>query len=313
MIIIGAGMAGLIAANYFRRYNPTIIELQPSLPNNHHALLRFRTNVIGEAVGIPFRKVDVRKEIYMNGIYLDKPNVYVANQYSMKVTGGIRERSVWDIEPCERYIAPKDFIDQLAQGLDIRFGQGFVNLPSDEPVISTIPMSIMMDHCSWTNQPKFGCKKIWSLTATVGMDVDVCQTIYFPDNGVELYRASLVGNQLIAEYVDIDGMSKDLDANNLANMVLTFFGIPEGKAAISDAQFRPQQFGKIIPVDENIRKDFIYTMTRDFGIYSLGRFATWRQLLLDDLVGDLKIIDGLISAEKGRSSYNQSLSSLPKN
>ena len=48
MIIWGAGLACLLA-NMFRKWSPVVYEKQDSLPNNHNALLRFRTNQVGIA------------------------------------------------------------------------------------------------------------------------------------------------------------------------------------------------------------------------------------------------------------------------
>ena len=61
-----------------------------------------------------------------------------------------------------------------------------------------------------------------------------------------------------------------------------------------------QEFGKIRPIDENIRKEFIFQMTSKHNIYSVGRFATWRQLLLDDVVDDLKVVEQFI---RGGTDY----------
>ena len=36
-------------------------------------------------------------------------------------------------------------------------------------------------------------------------------------------------------------------------------------------------------------------MTDTYKIYSVGRFATWRQLLLDDVVEDIAIVEEFIS------------------
>ena len=62
-----------------------------------------------------------------------------------------------------------------------------------------------------------------------------------------------------------------------------------------------QRYGKILPFDEEERQAFILWATETFGIYSLGRFATWRQILLDDLVRDIGVIKRLI---ENRSRYN---------
>ena len=61
--IYGAGLAGLLAANMLRGMSPTVFEAQGSLPNNHGALLRFRSDKAGTACGIPFKKVHVTKAI----------------------------------------------------------------------------------------------------------------------------------------------------------------------------------------------------------------------------------------------------------
>jgi hypothetical protein len=49
MKIIGAGMAGLIAGHMLRRHSPEIHEAASSLPNNHSALLRFRSDAVAKA------------------------------------------------------------------------------------------------------------------------------------------------------------------------------------------------------------------------------------------------------------------------
>ena len=59
MIIYGAGLAGLLAGNILRKYHPKIYEAQSELPNNHSALLRFRTSDVGTACSIPFKRVKV--------------------------------------------------------------------------------------------------------------------------------------------------------------------------------------------------------------------------------------------------------------
>lgn len=57
-------MAGLLAAHMLRRYSPTVVERQSRLPNNHTALLRFRSPAVSDATSIPFSRVLVRKGIW---------------------------------------------------------------------------------------------------------------------------------------------------------------------------------------------------------------------------------------------------------
>ncbi len=176
MIIVGAGLSGLIAANYFSRYDPIVCDIQSILPNNHKALLRFRSDTVSKSLKIPFKKVLVRKALVHGSNFLDIPNPYVANQYSMKVTGNIMERSVWDLSPVHRYIAPPDFIQQLAKGVDIRYGENFdFNYHHTLPVISTIPMPVLCKKL-WKKYPYFEKKPIWSLNLDLGnADIDVYQ------------------------------------------------------------------------------------------------------------------------------------------
>ena len=77
------------------------------------------------------------------------------------------------------------------------------------------------------------------------------------------------------------------------------FGIDAMK--LDDLKSSTQKFGKILPIDENLRKEFVLKLTKDYNIYSLGRFATWRQVLLDDLVKDIDVIEKFVS---GNHSYN---------
>ena len=65
--IYGAGLAGLLAGHMLRSLNPKIVESQDSLPNNHGALLRFRTDKVARACATPFKKVKVQKAIKYDG------------------------------------------------------------------------------------------------------------------------------------------------------------------------------------------------------------------------------------------------------
>jgi len=65
-----------------------------------------------------------------------------------------------------------------------------------------------------------------------------------------------------------------------------------------------QKYGKITPIDEKIRQEFIFEMTTRYNLYSVGRFATWRQLLLDDVVGDIQKVEQFI---RGNSDYHRKM------
>jgi hypothetical protein len=105
----------------------------------------------------------------------------------------------------------------------------------------------------------------------------------------------VIGDIVISEFVR---KPDSAIGPHLMSVLLDDFGIkPE---SIVDMKQSEQYYGKIRPIDEDLRKQFIFEMTTKYGIYSLGRFATWRQLLLDDVVDDLQHIERFIRA---RSDY----------
>lgn len=299
MIIYGSGMAGLLAANMLRRYSPDIREKQKSLPNNHDALLRFRNNSVGVSTNIPFKKVKVRKAIKYDKVLHTEPTLYLSNLYSQKVTGSYFDRSINNLEPVERYIAPPNLISLMAEGVNIEYDKTLeeVKENSGEPIISTIPMPILMKLTGWDNVPEFKFKTIWSQrTEITDPDINVNQTIYYPDPLTDYYRISVTGKVVIAEFIRPPINS----GPDIMGALREDFGIqPKRLSPIKQSEM---QYGKLLPIDEYVRREFIHWTTQKYGIYSLGRFATWRQLLLDDVVKDINVIDGFLN-----NSYKRAL------
>jgi hypothetical protein len=302
MIIIGAGLAGLLAANMLRRFKPTIWEAQMDLPNNHDALLRFRSDAVSRATGIPFRKVWVQKAISSEGQLTDRATLRLSNLYSRKVSGEVRGRSIMNMEPGERWIAPRDFIRQMANSCSIQYNhqlRQFRDLNSlsgsGEPVLSTIPMPAMMQLVEWPEPPEFNFRSITSINVEItDPKVDVFQTIYYPGPDQPQYRASMTGNLLTVELCCKDASKlAEVGIHEIVSATLGDFGL-DGSQLIN-AKVSTQRFGKISPIPTETRKQFILSMTDRYGIYSVGRFATWRQLLLDDVVEDIRIVEGFIS------------------
>lgn len=301
MLIVGAGMAGLLAGHMLRRHRPLIVEAQESLPNNHAALLRFRTTKVAEATGIPFQQVLARKYVLNERGLSDRATIADNNEYSIKVTGEARDRSVLDLTPGQRYIAPPDFINQMASGLEISYGYKWKPDPElhppEKPAISTIPMPSLMKMVEWSVIPEFKHKPIWTVTAYIEHPpTELFQTIYYPSLGLKYYRASLTGNRVSVEYVTEPSAEM---AQMEVMKVLDDFGIYSRYntpvIAFEPGYIKAQFYGKLLPIDEMERKAFIMGMTDKYEIWALGRFATWRQILLDDVVDDVKFIDRVIT------------------
>ena len=276
MRILGAGIAGMLAGLAFPKAE--IHEVASSFKDSHKALMRFRTKDIGVFCGIPFREVLVRKGIWFNGKF-DRATIKHANQYSKKVVGRIIERSIWNLDDATRYIAPEDFVVQLSERLGDRV---IYNSPFSAEVadicISTIPMSTMTRIIAPPTQaPTFEFQSI-NVKRWLVKDADVFQTIYFPDPETNLYRASITKDLLIAE-----GMG-DFDPH----YVMLAFGLtPADVVLLEDVT---QSYGKIAPIDEDWRLSYIGWLTTEKKIFSLGRYGTWRNILLDDVLKDINII-----------------------
>jgi hypothetical protein len=313
MRIYGAGMAGLLAANLLRRHKPVIHEAAAELPNNHAALLRFRTDAVSRATGIPFRKVRVHKGIMFEESLYTAPTLKLSNLYSEKVSGKVHNRSILNLDPSDRFISPPNFIEQLARSCAI-----YYNMPLTEevlkehedykfepPLISTIPMPVLMEMLGWRHQEKFESQSITSIVASLAdYKYDVYQTLYYPGSETRAYRASMVGSQFILELIgdEKDNHRELAYAEDQVRHHLEDFGIrPEAIYALTH---KTQRYGKILPIDDAARKTFILHASDHFNIYSVGRFATWRQILLDDVVQDIEVVASFINQ---RDTYARKL------
>lgn len=310
MIILGAGMSGMLAGHYFRHMNPTIIEKQGSLPNNHKALLRFRSNDVAQLSGIPFKQVSVSKMINYKEQHITEPNLFLNNLYSQKTNGSLRSRSLMNLDQCERYVAPEDFIQKLSYGLDILFGKdagdavGAQMIDKDPAMISTMPVHVLADMLDYDLGVELEAKKIWTLSFDLPefLDCDVYQTLYYPNPLMPLYRMSITGGKVIAEFCECPE-SKWGTIQLITKNILHFLSIDFGIDLIindtviptfENLELKEQKYGKLVPCNGNEVREFLGWATHEHNIYSLGRWGTHRQLLMDDVVKDLGVISNMI-------------------
>ena len=288
--IIGAGMSGLLAASHFQEAKIYEKQLKETL-KPHRALLRFRSNQIGEYLGIPFKEVQVNKAIYSKGRFV-QPNPKICNQYALKVSGMICDRSIWNTSPCKRWIAPENLHEILLDRFNDRIlfnSRIVVEKDFGGKVISTIPMYDSISQCGVEydkSKYKFDKQEI-VVTRYRIPNCNVYQTIYFPDLTDNVYRASISGNVMIVEQIN------DYPIDLFPPMdIFGVFGISSESIVWLDKTI--QKNGKIGEMDTDERKSLIYKLSRDYGIYSLGRFAIWKNILLDDVWQDIQVIKKLM-------------------
>lgn len=304
--IVGAGMAGLLAARLLgnRGHKVKVLETQESLPNNHTALLRFRTSAVADVTGIDFRKVEMIKAT-LPGLN----SVANALHYSFKANGEYRsDRSIpHEVVRAERWIAPDDFIARLAEGADIQYDVNFkIDYKTAGPIISTMPMPTLWNvfrNASTLEKPTFSSREGWTLKARIAQ-CEAYATLYVPNPAYPFHRVSITGDQLI---VELSGEGHNpLNNEMIAYTAAYLMGLKPREEGddhtLFDIEVHQQKYAKIIPIDERQRKMFMAFATDNYNIFSLGRFATWRPgLLLDDLVKDVLLIEKWI---KDGSNYN---------
>ena len=298
MIILGAGLSGLICGAL--NAQSQIYERNSADFVSHRAVLRFRDDKIARALGLTFRKVAVRKAVWYDGKEV-APSPRLANWYSRKVRGTITENSLWNVAPSERFIAPDNLHQILADicGKRVHWGTDIDSVLLHElcdqgSLISTIPIPILLKLLVVTSSLHFTNAPIYVDRYTVD-ECDVFQTIYFPDPNYNVYRATLTGNLLTVESA---GMSNPPELED----VVDAFGLFDVGMLRNEATHK-QSFGKIAPVPEGERKALLHHLTTEHHIYSLGRFATWRNILLDDVFEDIAVIRRMMA----QSQYDYSL------
>lgn len=311
-IIIGSGMAGLLAACKF----PGAKIFDKDAPKvNHRALLRFRDTSVSELTGIPFKKVNIQKGVYHNDkLITGSCGFDLQNQYAMKVSGHLVPRSINDLSPSVRYIAPDNFHQILIDRFLHRIMGGVpmhkewmdtIRSESlDVTIINTAPMPVMIEACGLSTDFNFETSFSSIKVDRFNIEVDVCdlyQTVYFPSPKTNVYRASITGRTMIIE--SLPGLDDEILLEDLI-MVCKAFGIHHSWLNGKTAEHSEQKYGKIYGLPMEERERLMYRMTSEFNVFSVGRFACWREgLLLDDVAKDLGKVERLISV----SDYRRNL------
>jgi hypothetical protein len=132
----------------------------------------------------------------------------------------------------------------------------------------------------------------------------VNQTVYFPENKFWTYRATLEKDLLICEAAGEDDQQCMLQE---MPEIAAAFGLSWCHHFQSECSFNVQPYGKMLEMDDDLRRSIIYQLTDKYNIYSLGRFATWRPLRADQLVKDVHKVERMIRQSEQRNRYERRL------
>ena len=297
MIIIGAGYAGLLAGVMLP--GSVILEKGANPAENHKGLLRFSNEAFSKAIEIPFRQTSVLKAI-------DRFRNPVADAmfYSQKTTGSLHMRSIAGIDGesvrVNRWLPPDNLWCRMAtKAGKIVFGvDGLLfSATYKKPIISTVPMPVLMDALAWPNIEPFRFRN----GHTIALDVpgaDAYFSLYIPAPGNPASRVSMTGSRLVIEIPDHDNCMTDEFLNTTVQNVCFMIGVDFNSLSGMDVDLRRNHILKILPYDEEDRRRFIRWASEEHGIYSLGRYATWRPgLVLDALPKDVRAIKALITTD----------------
>jgi hypothetical protein len=288
VVILGAGLSGTIAAGALASFSPKVFEAKKkskSGVSDHHAVMRMRTPDIAKYIGMPTRKITVQKEAVYFAMPYDKCNIRMNNAYSWKVYKNIDTRSISQLGTVERYLIEGEIAPPNAEyrckavkianrSVGIETGDGSIKGVEFDVLISTIPLLSLLNIVYSQEEIEnvrhvFQSRPITVAKSRVAIDSKVHQTIYFP--GVETakncYRATLEGQTEVYK----------------------------------------QEHGKIKCINDDVRRAVIMDLTERFGIYSFGRFAVWRSLRADQLVGDIERIVNMTRASDIVRKYKEKL------
>lgn len=320
VVIIGAGLAGSVASGAFAALNPTNYDKRaPTDEARHKAVMRLRDANVAKYLGIDVEPVTVWKAVAWENRLYETADMRMNNQYSYKLYRELGERSLRSLGRVKRWLVEGSPLPRKTHWnhklVGVLDGQlMFETREHDSPVvrevvdydvcISTMPMPMLLKAASIRFTERFECRPIWVWHGTLHIPSTLHQTIYFPGMDTPAYRVTIQGRKVIIESIS-DGK---IDVDRL----MWHFGLgsddfdvqpkwdPENQVKFE--MFR-QSMGKMVAIDDNARRQYIYELTDRFRIYSLGRFAIWKPVRADHLVQDIDKIKRLVKLGGASAGY----------
>jgi len=332
VLILGAGLAAHLANSAFKGEEVAVLDEESRtninyIPPEKLAVFRFKTANISNYLSIPLQKVQVQKSICLSqGQLVDQPTIAANNAYSYKTSGTILPKSLMDCGIVERYVIPgvhnkglyiNPPISNLVKYkkiLKIDKGSMIIKDTSDNirPIdydicINTAPIRWLVDILAGGSPFEAYSLPIFITKFDLTLNSKVYQTIYFPFMYPHryLYRATLEGHYMIIESMAWFESKKDTDM--VIDRVMKEFGLSGSDVWKESLSTRHLVSGKLIPSNDMERKGLIRMLTMDYNIYSLGRFAIWKPIKIDEIIQDLQRIQAMVHYDKISQQYHNAL------
>jgi len=337
ILIIGAGLAGRIAAgalSVLPDAKITVIEKEPAGTKTHHAIMRLRDPEVCRLLGVTPKEIKVQKRVaeVINGsfedaylITTDKAEILANNTYSRKLYDEIGYRSIGTLGDHTRWLAkipigiPAQSVMYSTRLISVRNGCVTIGTNGRNPpeisslpydfCVSTIPMPSLISALPEATGlspvlPEFKRKSvpITVVRRKVMVRSSVHQTLYVPSLVLSTYRVTLQEQEII--YESTNGPPDDSEQYMLANQ----FGIRSTE--LGEQEVFTQPMGKMLPIDEDLRRMAIMTLSQSYNIFSFGRFAIWKPIRTDHLVKDIEVIKRMMTIEDKRRSYESRIDQL---
>ena len=323
ILIIGAGIAGTVAARALSRYRPMVVDARSDI-SVHDAVMHLRDPGVGKYLGVPVREVTVQKEIWFGEKIHTRPSIRFNNLYSLKLYQALGRRSLNELGEVKRWVIEGDLpipencelgakVDQISpSGTDatkicahfIGLGTGRRSIQEFDWIISTAAMPL--NFAITGLQPVGGvchAQKVFTCRIDLQCPSTVHQVIYFPDpKDGDVYRASIDDGWLS---IESNSQVGDMDKS----LVLRAFGIMpdfyEEAFRGSTEHHNVIECGKIKPIEEHYRRANILRLTQDARLISFGRHAIWKPIRTDHLSDDIEKIRRLIESTDALRRYEQ--------
>ena len=289
-LIGDSGHTIFLAAQVLKRYNPKVY-LTGKLENSHRSILRCRDPKMLNELKIPYEEIKISKGIIYNNQFLTECNLKLNNIYSQKVNKGVvRGKSILNIKDDIRYQPSGDMFELLTKGIEYNENVNWKDIiHSNKLIASCLDINQVMKELNINNIYEYGKHfKIWIVTVDILEDIGIYQTLYYLGSE-PYYRVSLEMRKLTVEFIQ-DPF--EFDMNDLEKILLDF-GI-NAKIDRSSIILSGMEYGKMVNMQDNLRKGVIGYLTEKYNIFSFGRKGLWKSILLEDVYEDLLKMKTLI-------------------